>query len=260
MSPFLEQYVAVLPVLLLASTMLWTFSVKLKNVSIVDPMWSTFFVIAAWFFYANLEQHSVRGLLVCVLVTIWGVRLTAYLAWRAWGEPEDYRYQFFRKRFGAERYWWFSLFQVFWFQALLAWIILPPLLGAQLGTKELGLLDYLALGLWLIGFIFEAGSDLQLARFKGNPDNKGKLLSTGFWTYTRHPNYFGDSACWWAYGLLAISAGYPVSAIGALFMTVLIIRVSGVMLLEKGLNKNKPGYAEYVARTSAFIPMPRKSR
>lgn len=258
MSLFFEQYLLVLPVLLLASTALWTLSVKLKNASIVDPMWSIFFVIAAWFFYANLDQQTTRGLLICILVTLWGVRLSAYLTWRAWGEPEDYRYQHFRQHYGAERYWWFSLFQVFWLQAVLAWIILPPLLGAQLGSEGLSILDCIAMGVWLIGFIFEAGSDLQLSRFRANPDNKGKLLSTGFWTYTRHPNYFGDSACWWAYGLLAISAGYPVSAIGSVFMTALIIRVSGVMLLEKALSKNKPGYEEYVAQTSAFIPMPKR--
>ena len=129
-----------------------------------------------------------------------------------------------------------------------------PLLGAQIQGGPMNVFDYLALGIWTIGFIFEAGSDLQLARYKADPANRGQLLTTGFWRYSRHPNYFGDAACWWAYGLLSVAAGSYLAVVGALVMTVLIIRISGIALLERALKEDKPGYEKYARRTSSFIP------
>jgi steroid 5-alpha reductase family enzyme len=143
-------------------------------------------------------------------------------------------------------------------QGLLVWIISSALLGAQIQGGSLNFIDYLGIGIWVVGITFEAGSDWQLARFKADPANQGKLLTTGFWKYTRHPNYFGDAACWWGYGLLSIAAGSYLPALGAVIMTLLIIRISGVLLLEKSLAKNKPGYAAYAKRTSAFFPLPPK--
>ncbi len=243
--------------LLAMMTVLWLVSVRLRNASIVDPLWGTTFVVAGWWYYAHTPDGDPgRKLLLMILVTVWGLRLTLYLTWRNWGKGEDPRYQAFRRNYGPERYWWVSFFQVFVLQGTLSWIIGAPLYGAQRTGGPLGWLDAIAVAVWLVGFVFEAGGDLQLSRFKARRKSSDELLTTGFWRYTRHPNYFGDSACWWGYGLLAVAAGSYVWALGALLMTALIIKVSGVAMLERSMKSQKPGYAEYVARTSAFIPWP----
>lgn len=259
MSDFWSIYLSGLGILLAAFSLLWLLSLALRNASIVDPVWGSAFVLAAWFYFSQTStDYPARQWVLLSLVTVWGLRLSLYLLWRNWGHGEDFRYQAFRRHYGAHRYWWVSLFQVFWLQAGLAWIISAPLLGAQLGGGPLNLLDYLGIAVWGVGFLFEAGGDFQLMRFKADPANKGRLLTTGFWRYTRHPNYFGDAACWWGYGLFSLAAGSYLPALGAVAMTILIIRVSGVALLEKSLGQTKPGYADYVRRTSAFIPWPPK--
>jgi len=158
--------------------------------------------------------------------------------------------------YGENRYWWVSFFQTFLLQGVLMWLISAPLLGAQYYVQEgtLGVLDYGGIIFWIIGFSFEAGGDYQLASFKANPENKGKVLNTGFWRYTRHPNYFGDSAVWWGFGLICLAGGSYIPVIGSVLMTALIIKVSGVALLEKSLKEQKPEYKEYIEKTSAFIP------
>jgi steroid 5-alpha reductase family enzyme len=136
------------------------------------------------------------------------------------------------------------------------WLISAPLLGAQYQGSELklGWLDMAGVLLWITGFVFEAGGDFQLARFKKDPGNRGRVLSSGFWRYTRHPNYFGDTAVWWGYGLICLAAGSYIPVMGSLLMTALIIKVSGVALLEKSLKEAKPEYREYIEKTSAFFP------
>jgi len=199
---------------------------------------------------------------VVLLVFIWGLRLSGYLLWRNWGKEEDYRYQSFRENYGEKRYWWISYFQVFLLQGLLKWLVSAPLPGAMQGsgTVQLNLIDYLAVVLWVIGFAFEAGGDFQLARFKSNPANKGKVLDKGFWKFTRHPNYFGDAAVWWSFALFSMGAGAYWSVLGSLLMTVLTIKVSGVALLERNLKDQKPHYQAYIKRTSTFIPwFPKKN-
>jgi steroid 5-alpha reductase family enzyme len=223
-------------VIMTAMTLLWLLSVYLKNASIVDPFWGSGFVILSWFYFSQTDSSfDTRQLLVTALATVWGLRLSIYLLWRNWGEEEDKRYQQFRQKYGPERYWWFSFFQVFLLQGVLMLLISTPLLGAQIRGGELNWLDFVATAVFLIGFAFEAGGDYQLTRFKADPANKGKLLTTGFWRYTRHPNYFGDSAVWWSFGLFSLAAGSILPALGAVLMTVLIIRVSGVALIEKVL-------------------------
>ena len=162
----------------------------------------------------------------------------------------------FRRKYGEKRYWWISFFQTFLLQGILMWLISAPLLGAQYfgNEKGLGIFDFIGIFLWVIGFMFEAGGDFQLAVFKANPSNKGKVLDSGFWRYTRHPNYFGDSSVWWGYGFICLAAGSLYSLLGSLLMTALIIKMSGVALLEKSLTEQKPQYKEYIKRTSAFIP------
>lgn len=237
-------------------TLLWLLSVAIKNVSIVDIFWGFGFVVVNAFYVYNLEVINPRNWLLLLLVSVWGLRLTLYLAIRNIGKGEDYRYQQFRKDYGAKRYWWFSYFQVFLLQGALILIVSLPYLGVHFSVSsgELNVLDYLAIIVWFIGFSFEAGGDYQLYQFKKNPKNNGKVLNTGFWKYTRHPNYFGDSAVWWAYALFSISAGGYWQIIGAIIMTLLIIKVSGVAMLERTLKTSKPKYKDYIKATSSFLP------
>ena len=235
--------------------MLFRSSVIMKNASIVDLFWGFGFVVTSLVYFLNTEGFEPRKLLIMTLVAIWGLRLSIYLTWRNAGKGEDFRYQKFRKDYGEHRYWWVSFFQVFLLQGILMWLISAPLLGAQLYPgNSLGILDYIGVTFWIIGFAFEAGGDIQLARFKGNPQNKGKVLDTGFWRYTRHPNYFGDTAVWFGYAFICIAAGSYYPVLGSVLMAAMIIKVSGVALLEKTLTNSKPGYQEYVRKTSAFIP------
>ena len=251
-----------LVVIISMMTLIWIASVIAKNVSIVDLFWGFGFVVAALFYFLSLETTGIRNYLILILVSVWGLRLSVYLTWRNYGKGEDFRYREFRRKYGASRYWWISYFQTFLFQGVLMWLISAPLLGAQAGKpgSGLGFLDYAGIAVWLTGFIFEAGGDLQLAAFRSDPANRGKVLDRGFWKYTRHPNYFGDSAVWWGYGLISISASSYLPALGSVLMTLLIIKVSGISLLEKTLVSDKPLYADYVRRTSAFFPwFPKKS-
>jgi steroid 5-alpha reductase family enzyme len=234
---------------------LWIVSVILKNVSIVDLFWGLGFVAVNAFYYISTNVTPAKTVLL-VLVTVWGLRLSIYLAWRNIGKGEDFRYKEFRKKYGEKNYWWISFFQTFLLQGILMWIISMTLYGVnQHATSQtLTVIDYMAVLVWFVGFIFEAGGDMQLARFKKDVSNKGKVLNTGFWHYTRHPNYFGDSAVWWGYGLLCLSAGSYALVAGSIIMTLLILKVSGVALLEKSLKVQKPEYADYIQRTSSFIP------
>jgi len=243
-------------IILVLVTLLWIWSIAIKNVSIVDIFWGFGFVVINVFYALMTGEMHTRKILVLALVSIWGLRLALYLAKRNIGKGEDFRYQEFRRTYGPERYWWFSFFQTFLLQAVLMMIVALPLLGIHANTTsgDLNLLDYMGVAVWLIGFSFEAGGDLQLARFKRNSANKGKVLNTGFWKYTRHPNYFGDSAVWWSYAIFSVAAGGYWQVIGSVIMTLLIINISGVALLEKTLNDTKPQYREYIKNTSSFFP------
>jgi steroid 5-alpha reductase family enzyme len=236
--------------------LVWIVSVKLVNASIVDPFWGLGFVLLAAYYYFNSTGEPVRKLIVLIAATLWGLRLFAYLFWRNAGKPEDYRYAQFRNHYGAERYWWFSFFQVFLLQGFLLWLISSPLLAAQYfgSSKPLGWVDGMAILVWVIGFLFEAGGDYQLTKFKSNLTNKGKVLDTGFWKYTRHPNYFGDACVWWSFALFSVAAGSYVPVVSSLLMTILLLKVSGVSLLERALKKNKPEYEEYSRKTPSFFP------
>jgi steroid 5-alpha reductase family enzyme len=237
-------------------TLLWLVSLALKNSSIVDIFWGMGFVIVTWAaFLLTPEGLLPRKLLLNALVTIWGLRLSLHILFRNWGKPEDFRYQAWRKEAGAA-WWWRSFFKVFFLQGVILWVVAAPLLAAQIAVQPAQLiwLDYLAVPLWLMGFFFEAAGDWQLARFKADPANKGKVLQTGVWRYTRHPNYFGDDAQWWAYYLIAASAGGWWTIFSPIIMTILLMRVSGVTLLEKTLKEEKQGYKEYAETTSEFIP------
>jgi len=241
---FLQIYLVNFACIIIMMTLLWLISVKLHNVSIVDSFWGFGFVLSVSVYAFTTEGLEFKKLLLIAMVLLWGMRLSIYLAWRNFGKGEDFRYREFRKQYGENRYWWISFFQVFLLQGILMWLISAPLLGALYGgsTQELRVTDVAGILIWLIGFAFEAGGDWQLARFKSDPANN------------RHPNYFGDAAVWWGFGLFSFSAGSYIPILGSLLMTALIVKVSGVALLEKSLKSDKPEYAEYVRKTSAFIP------
>jgi steroid 5-alpha reductase family enzyme len=258
---FLSIYLILFAVTIGLMTLLWALSLLLKNSSIVDIFWGAGFVIFAWVaFFITPGGFLGRKLLLTTLVTLWGLRLTIHILLRNWGKPEDFRYQVWRTQHG-KKWWWYSYFQVFLLQGVLLTLIAAPLLAAQLSAApaRLTALDYIAIPLWLVGFFFEAVGDWQLKRFKSDPANKGKVLDHGVWRYTRHPNYFGDAAQWWAYFLIAASAGGWWTVFSPILMTTLLLRVSGVSLLEKTLD-SRPGYKEYAERTSEFIPwFPKKA-
>jgi len=259
---FITNYLIIGAVILGVMTLLWVISLILKNSSIVDIFWGAGFVVVVWIAFALTPQgYDLRKWLISLLVTIWGLRLTLHILIRNWGKPEDFRYQKWREENGKS-WWWRSFFQVFMLQGIIMWIVSTPLLAAQISPTptRLGVLDILGILLWGFGFYFEAAGDAQLTRFKSDPANKGKVMNRGVWQYTRHPNYFGDSAQWWGFYLIAASAGGWWTVFSPILMTLLLVRVSGVALLEKTMEK-RPGYLEYKARTSAFIPwFPRRSK
>ena len=256
MEYFWSTWVAALPWLLAAAFATWLISVAKRNVTIVDTLWSLLFLLAAWRYAEATPAAGPREKLLLVMVGLWSARLAAYLVWRNFGHPEDARYAAIRRR-NDPGFAWKSLYLVFGFQALLAWIISLPLVGAMLdGDSPLGLLDYAGVVLWCVGVVFEAAGDWQLARFKADPANTGQVMDRGLWRYTRHPNYFGDFCVWWGFYLVALSAGAWWSIIGPAIMSLLLLRYSGVMLLEKHIGKRRPGYAEYIRRTNTFFPGP----
>jgi len=237
-------------------TLLWLISLMIKDTSIVDIFWGFGFVASIWIaFLLTWDTVNFRHWLIAILTTIWGLRLSLHIFFRNKGKGEDFRYQNWRKQYG-KNWWWVSFLQTFLLQGLLMWIIAAPLTAAQVYNQQtnLTILDVVGSVLWLFGFIFESLGDLQLSKFRSNPDNKGRILDSGVWHYTRHPNYFGDAAQWWGFYLIALAAGGWWTIFSPILMTYLLIKVSGVALLEKSMIANKPGYREYAQRTSAFIP------
>jgi steroid 5-alpha reductase family enzyme len=189
---------------------------------------------------------------------IWAARLSMHLTARNLGHGEDRRYQEIRARH-EPRFALKSLYLVFWLQAILAWFVSLPLLGAFASLQPVGWLDYVGIGLWFIGFGFEAIGDWQLARFRRDPANAGQVLDRGLWRHTRHPNYFGEFCLWWGFGCIALAAGAWWSLAGPALLSFLLLRVSGVPLLEKGIGNRRPRYADYVLKTNAFFPGPPRS-
>jgi steroid 5-alpha reductase family enzyme len=250
-----ELWVSALPVLLIAATFTWMLSLPLRNVAIVDSLWSLMLFAAGVIYGLGADPRAPRLAFVLWLLVLWAARLSIYITSRSMGKGEDHRYQAIRAR-NEPGFKWKSLYLVFWLQALLAWIISLPLLGVFASNQPVGVLDYLGILLWLTGFAFETAGDWQLARFKRNPANAGAVMTSGLWRYTRHPNYFGEFCVWWGFWLMALSAGAWWSAAGPVLLTFLLLRVSGVRLLESDIGNRRPQYADYVLKTNAFFPGP----
>ena len=250
-----HAYTIALFAILAVGAVSWLFSLAKKDVSFVDSLWSLFFLIAAVVFALDTQTLSARGQLVLVLVAVWSLRLSIYITMRNWGEPEDYRYQTIRNN-NEPGFAFKSLYIVFGLQGVLAWLVALPLLPAITSSVALGPLDIAAALLWLTGFVFEAGGDYQLAKFKARKDSKGRVLNTGLWRYTRHPNYFGDFCIWWSFYLFAVASGGWWSVASPLLMSVLLLKVSGVAMLENTITERRPEYADYIRNTNAFFPGP----
>jgi steroid 5-alpha reductase family enzyme len=236
-----------------AAAVVWLFSVKLRDVTIVDSLWSVLFMLLAWCFAVVSGHFGPRSQLTLGLVTVWALRLSAYITWRHRGQPEDHRYQAIRAR-NQPHFPLKSLYLVFGLQAVMAWIISLPLLGAVLGDGALGAADIVGTALWAVGFYFETVGDWQLARFKADEANRGRVMDRGVWGLTRHPNYFGEFCMWWGLYVIAVASGAWWSIVGPMLMSFLLLRVSGVTLLEKDIGDRRPEYAEYRRRTNAFFP------
>ena len=239
--------------LLLGAAVFWLISLWRNDVSIVDSLWSLMFLLVALVYSAMSGYTGPREVLILLMVTLWALRLSVYITWRNHGQPEDYRYQEIRAN-NEPGFRYKSLYIVFVLQAVLAWIISLPLAGAISGQPDIGFLDFAGVALFLIGLFFEAIGDLQLSRFRKDPENAGKVLDTGLWRYTRHPNYFGNFTLWWGFYLLALSAGAWWTVVSPLLMTFLLLKVSGVAMLEKDIGSRRPRYQQYIRRTNAFFP------
>lgn len=239
--------------LLVVAVVFWIVSLLRNDVSIVDSLWSLMFLVVALVYAAMSEAGGPRELLIHVMVAVWALRLSGYITWRNRGEGEDFRYQEIRAN-NQPGFRYKSLYIVFIFQAVLAWIISLPLAAAISGQTDIGFLDYAGIALFAIGLFFEAVGDLQLSRFRREPANKGKVLDTGLWRYSRHPNYFGNFTIWWGLYLIALSAGGWWTVVSPLLMAFLLLKVSGVALLEKDINERRPQYEQYIRRTNAFFP------
>ena len=235
----------------------WLVSVYKGDVSIVDSAWSLLILLAAVVYALTLPASGPRAAGVLALAALWALRLAAYITWRNWGEPEDHRYLAIRAR-NQPNYEFKALYLVFGLQGVLAAVVSLPLLAALASARALNPLDVAGIALCTSGLAFETVADWQLARFKAGPANRARVMDRGLWRYTRHPNYFGEFCVWWGFFLIALAGGGWWTIVSPLLMSVLLMKVSGVTLLEKDIGERRPEYRGYKARTNAFFPGPRR--
>ena len=246
-------------VLLAMSALTWLASLYKRDVSIVDSVWSLFFLGALLTWWLSPIANGPRATVTVALVGLWALRLCGYLTWRNWGHPEDRRYQAIRAR-NQPNYELKSLVIVFALQALLAWWIALPILPVLKSSQPWGWLDSLGATIFITGLILETMADAQMARFKAQPKGKDAVLNTGLWRYSRHPNYFGESVVWWGFYLMALGAGAPLWLVTSpLLINFLLVKVSGVPMLEQDIAERRPAYRDYILSTSSFIPRPPRS-
>lgn len=232
---------------------IWIISLLKKDAGIMDIFWGLGFLIAGYFYSPADYSSALQPRLLYLLVVLWGLRLSLHIGVRNRGEPEDARYANWRAQHGT-KWWWVSYLRVFILQGVVMWVVSIPLLTGLQDKSALTLLDYIGIVLFVTGFLFEAVGDWQLRSFKKNGSNKGKVLNSGLWKYTRHPNYFGEAVLWWGFSLIAVEMSTLWILISPAIMTWLLIKVSGVKMLDELLLKTKPDYAAYIQNTNAFFP------
>ncbi len=259
MSGPIESYLLGLAAMVAAACGAWVVSVIRGSVNIVDSLWSLFFLLGGAVYFTSAPETGHRAMLMMGLLAIWSLRLAGYITWRNLGKPEDHRYAAIRER-NQPNFALKSLYIVFLLQAALAWFISQPLAVGLRSGGGLTALDLIGAAVVVTGIFFEAVGDWQLARFKSDPANAGKVMDRGLWRYTRHPNYFGDFCVWWGFYLIAVAAGGWWTVAAPALMSFLLLRVSGVSLLEKDIAERRPAYADYVRRTNAFFPGPPADR
>lgn len=240
----------------------WIASVVRKDASLVDRLWPVLIVGAGLVYVALLPGHTARGLWMSVIGLAWGVRLCVYITARNWGHGEDRRYQVIRAR-NQPNFAFKSLYLIFALQAVLAWVVSAPFLPGATAAAPLGLLDVVGIVLALFGTFFEAIGDAQMARFKADPASKGQVMDRGLWRYTRHPNYFGEVCVWWGLWLIAMGGaglGAAWTVVSPALMSFLLLKVSGVSMLEGDIGERRPAYRDYILRTNAFFPGPPRGK
>ncbi len=251
-------YAMGLGAILILATLTWVVSVIKRDVSIVDGIWSLMLLLGAVVYSSGVDLYTSRSSIILTLVLVWALRLSIHIVWRNWGEPEDRRYQEIREKY-EPNFAVKSLGIIFIFQAVLAWIISMPLWAALTVPIAFTRLDVLAVMLWTVGMAFETVGDWQLARFTADPSNRGKVMDRGLWRYTRHPNYFGECLIWWGLYLFAVPVGAWWTIVAPILLTYMLLKFSGVTLLEAHIVHRRPAYRDYIARTNAFIPGPPKN-
>ena len=243
---------ALIPMALLAFGA-WLASLVRNDVSIADSLWPLFILLAAVTYAIAAPQSGPRAVVVVSLIGVWALRLAAHITWRSWGEPEDRRYKAMRAR--NEPYFrWKSLVLVFGLQATLAWVVSLSALASVINPRPWNWIDTLGVCVVVFGAAYEAVADFQLARFKADTAHRGKVMDRGLWRTSRHPNYFGEFCVWWGIYLIALSTQAWWAIASPVLMTVLLLKVSGVALLEHDITERRPGYRDYIARTNAFFP------
>jgi steroid 5-alpha reductase family enzyme len=260
--PFLAGLGLTLLAVLVVFGASWLIARRLDRVSVVDVTWGlSFAVIAAVAFVGCLDEHAngTRRAVALMLTSVWGLRLAWHIASRSRGAPEDPRYVHMLDRAPGSRM-GFALTHVFLPQALIAWFVSLPVQVAMAERSSLSVVGWVGAAVWLLGATFETVGDAQLAAFKRQPDNAGKVLDRGLWRYTRHPNYFGDACVWFGLWIIAAQQWQGVATVlSPVAMTWFLVAKTGKPMLEKQLMRAKPGYADYVQRTSGFVPLPPRS-
>ena len=233
----------------------WLYSVWRRNVAIVDTLWSLMILAVPAVYLLAIGGNGLRGAVVLALIAAWALRLSLHIMVRNHGQPEDHRYQAIRRN-NEPHFWFKSLYIVFGLQAFLAWFIALPAVAVVASTTAPGWLELAAMAVWGVGMFFEVVGDWQLMRFQRSPRSAGAVLDSGLWRYSRHPNYFGEALLWWGVYLAALAAGAWWSVASPLLMTFLLLRVSGVAMLERDIADRRPAYQDYIRRTNAFFPAP----
>lgn len=249
--------------LLAAFCALWALSWRMRDASIVDIAWGPACALPGLLTLARVDGADPRAVVLAVCSTLWATRLALHLGRRNLGHGEDYRYRAMRaKRASDADFAWWSLIWVFGLQATIAWFVSLPLQAGQFGPdRPLGAVACLGVAVFAVGLVFEAVGDAQLAAWKRDPANAGKLMRRGLWAWTRHPNYFGDCCVW--FGLAMIALEGPIGWLGVaspFVMAYFLYFVSGKALLERGMRKRYKEYAEYEATVSGFLPLPPRAQ